>query len=317
MRCQLITAPASEPISLSELSDQLKIDPDTFAENLTAYTSTVSGSHAVNTGYTLYGTAVDVSGKKAVVYLRPVNNGTAATVDCKIQESDDNVTWTDWTGGAFTQVTEANDTVIQEKEYTGIMKYIRTASKVLVLASEFGTDVIVQETAAVETTLLTAIIKASRQHVEDITRRALITQVWDYYLDNWPNGNFIKIPFGNLQSVPANQSVKWKDDDGTETTLTLTTDYLWETNGEACGRIVLPYAVTWPSETLYPSNPITIRFVCGWTSASAVPEPIRVAVKMITADLYQNRGDRIIGQSMIENKTANALLASYRLWEEF
>lgn len=315
MRAQLYTAPTIEPVTIQDLADQAYLDPDTLSENLTPYTCTPAGSHPVTTGYTLYGTAVEVIGKKAIVYLRPVNNGAGATVDCKIQESDDGTTWTDWTTGAFTQVTEANDTTIQEKEYTGVKRYIRTASKTLVLACEFGTDIIVKEAVSAESDLLTAIITAAREHVEDITRRQLMPATWDYYLDEWSEGEAIKLPFGNLVSVT---SVSWKDTDGTETTLTVTTDYLVETNGEGIGRVVLPYGVSWPSGTLYPSNPIKVRFVCGWATAAALPRKIRVALLMVCKNLYDNRDQQTLGNlTYQENPAVKALLASSRLFDEF
>ena len=34
--------------------------------------------------------------------------------------------------------------------------------------------------------LIDALVKVAREHVEIITRRALITQTWDYYLDDFP-----------------------------------------------------------------------------------------------------------------------------------
>jgi uncharacterized phiE125 gp8 family phage protein len=172
-----------------------------------------------------------------------------------------------------------------------------------------------------ENEYLLDLIKSAREHVEDITRRQLLTATWDYYLDTWPKGNFIKLPFGNLQNSVGPPStapiVSWKDDDGTSTTLTVTTDYLVETNGELPGRIVLPYGGTWPSGTLYPSNPITIRFVCGWTTAVLVPFKIKAAIKMICADLYEGRGEAVLGQTVSENKTVDRLLSSLRIWDEF
>jgi uncharacterized phiE125 gp8 family phage protein len=159
-----------------------------------------------------------------------------------------------------------------------------------------------------------AIITAAREHVEDITRRAIITQTWDYVLQRWPCENYIKLPYGNLQSVT---SVKWKDTAGTESTLVVTTDYLVETNGEQCGRIVLPYGGTWPSGTLYPSNPITIRYVVGWTTQAVVPHKIKAAIKLFCAELYEMRGEPVIGQTVTENKAAQRLLASARLFDEF
>jgi hypothetical protein len=282
---------------------------------------------------------------------------------------------------------------------------------------------------------LEGLIITAREHVEDITRRAIMTQTWNYYLQNWPNGDFIKLPFGNLQdndkatgtitstgvNVTANDTVtvatkvytfvaapsaegdvdigataaatldnlkaainhsgtpdtdykcasahptveattntdtvqtlqaliggvtgnsialaksavtlsvsaatltggattlivKYKDSDGLETILDVTTDYLIETNGEQCGRIVLPYAETWPSGTLYPTNPIVVRFRCGWTTVALVPGRIKSAIKLIAAALYESRGEVVLGQTVNENKTADRLLQSCRLWEEF
>jgi uncharacterized phiE125 gp8 family phage protein len=319
MNVLLSVAPTIEPVTLAEAKMQLRLDSETLSGNLTSYNSLAAGSHGVSAGgaYTHLGTAVEVIGKQAVVFLRPINNGAGGTADTKLQESDDNTTWTDVTSGAFTQVTESNDTVIQEKEYTGVKRYIRTASKVLVAACEFGTDVIVNAATTAEDDLLTDLITTAREHVEDICRRALLTQTWYYYLDVFPDKDFIKIPFGNLQSVTA---ISYKDTDGTETTLTENTDYLVETNGDGIGRIVLPYGVSWPSDTLYPSKPITIEYICGWTTAALVPFKIKAAILMIIADLWENREAQIVNPTMepySTNKTVMNLLASARLWEEF
>jgi hypothetical protein len=175
------------------------------------------------TGYTILGAAVEVLGYSSVVSLASGLNQATGTLDVKIQDSDDGTTWTDWTTGAFTQVTTANDNATYEKSYTGTKRWIRTVAKVLLAACEFGTTIIRLTGATYEDDLLNSIITAAREHVEDITRRALLTQTWDYYLDEWPRENFIKLPYGNLQTV---SSVKWKDTDGDETTLTPTTVFL-------------------------------------------------------------------------------------------
>lgn len=159
-----------------------------------------------------------------------------------------------------------------------------------------------------------ALIVTARQHVEGCTRRKLLTQTWDYFLPAWPYFDAFKVPFGNLQSAT---SLKWKDEDGTETTLTENTDYLVETNGEGIGRIVLPYNESWPTGTLYPSNPITLRFVCGWTSPVSIPSPILSAMKLLMAKLYESRGEDILGQTVHEDRAFKSLLASARLWDEF
>jgi len=315
MKLFLKTPPTIEPITLTELLLHLRQDSDDITTALTTTQSILPGSHAVADNYTTHvGTGVSVLGKTAIVNLNAGTVGEGGTVDAKIQESNDNATWTDWTGGTFAQVKAANDNAIQEKQYTGSMAYIRVVAKVLVAACEFSADILTIGHDAIEDTWLNDAIATAREHIEDITRRALLTQAWYYYLDKFPDKNYIVIPFGNLQTV---SSVKYKDSDGTETTLVENTDYIVETNGEGCGRLVLPYGISWPSVSLYPSNPIAIEFVCGWTAAASIPKKIKQAILMICSDLYADRGEKVIGQTVVESKTADRLLASSRLWEEF
>uniref|UniRef100_A0A6H1ZD19 Putative head-tail connector n=1 Tax=viral metagenome TaxID=1070528 RepID=A0A6H1ZD19_9ZZZZ len=228
--------------------------------------------------------------------------------------------YTDWTGGGFTQVTDATDPSTQEKAYTGTKQYIRTVAKVLVDVCTFGTQVIRLTATSVEDDLLNAIIEAARGYVEDITRRQLLTATWAYYLDGFPSNNRIKIPFGNLQTTDLAVTYDEVDADGNKNTetMTLTTDYLIETNGEGCGYIVLPYGDTWPSFTEWPVQPVKISFKCGWTTAALVPSKIKSAVLLIASDLYANREAQIVsGQPYHENKTVQRLLASARLFDEF
>lgn len=319
MKIVLSTAPTLEPVTLSELKTQIRLDSGSFSDNIDESQSLVPDNYAVAADYTTHvGSGVDVLGYDAIVALNSGTNGASGTADVKIQESDDNVVYTDWSGGAFTQVTEANDNAIQEKAYTGTKQYIRTVAKVLVAACDFGTTIIRRTATAAEDSLLNSIITAGREHVEDITRRALITQTWDYYLDEFPSCNYIKLPFGNLQSVT---HVKYTDSDGDETIMEASkSQRIVETNGEGCGRIVLPYGVSWPSFTAYTSNPIVIRFIAGWTTAALVPYKIKAALLLICADLYQNREGQVLGmsgQTYQVNKTVMSLLTSARLWDEF
>lgn len=293
----------------------------TLGEVLTNGTATADQGAAnptFATGYRILGESVEVLGYTSLVVLQSGTNGATGTVDVKIQESDDNSTWTDWSSGAFTRVTTSNDNSTQEKAYTGTKQYIRTIAQVLVATCSFGTTIVRLTATSAEDDLLNAIIVASRELVEDMTSRALLTQTWDYYFDSFPSTDYIKLPFGNLQDVAATQYVKYTDSDGTQTTMVEDTDYLWETNGIGCGRVVLPYGVDWPSFTAYPSNPIVIRFVCGWTTAALVFYKIKAACKLIAADLYANREGQIVSvQNYQVNRTVRALLSSAKLWDEF
>jgi hypothetical protein len=215
---------------------------------------------------------------------------------------------------------------------------------VLVAACPFSTTVTRLNPMFAEDNLLNDIIVAAREDVEAWQGRKFLTQTWDYFPENWPGrrgyrgipsmhpndqyqnsyfqnsylGNyFIKIPFGNLQTIV---HVKWTDVNGFETTLTEDVDYIVETNGDQCGRIVLPWGVVWPTGMLWPSNPITIRFICGWTTAALVPYRVKAALKMIMADFYEHREHFIEARSrtvIAENEAVERLLANGRLFDEF
>jgi uncharacterized phiE125 gp8 family phage protein len=162
--------------------------------------------------------------------------------------------------------------------------------------------------------LIESLLLTARVSVENDSKRSLLTSTWDYSLSSWPIGNSIKIPNGNLRSVT---HVKYKDSSGTETTIPIT-DYIVEDNGDQCGKVVLKYGVTWPSVVLWPSNPITIRFVCGWLTAADVPPPAKSAVLVLCAKLYESRGEDIIGQTRIEDETYKRLVNLIpRLYDEF
>lgn len=311
MKAVIAIAPTLEPLTLSEAKIHLRVDSGSLSDNVDESQGIAPGSHAIAADYTTHvGSSIDVLGYMTLVILNSGTNGASGTVDCKIQESDDESAWTDWSDGAFTQVTEANDNAIQEKEYTGTKRYIRTVAKVLVAACEFGTTIIRFTSTTVEDTAIEDWIQDAREHVENFTRRALLTQTWDFYLDEFPCSNSFKLPFGNLQSVT---HIKYTDSDGTQTTMTAGTDYLVETNGDACGRIVLPYGESWPSFTAYPSNPIVVRFVCGWTAAASIPSRLRSACKLILTHLYENRGESKPDDLNFVDPT----IYTYRLWEEF
>ncbi len=323
MRISQTTPPIIEPISLNELKLHLRISSGSFSDNIDTSQSIFSGDHAIAATYSLVGSAVDVLGYTAVVNLNSGTNGAGGTVACKIQECDTVAgTYTDWTGGGFTQVTVANDNATQEIEYTGSKQFIRTVSTVAGNTCDFGTEVIRLTATLVEDDLLNNDIKSARDNIETITRRQLLTATWSYYLDRFPDGDRIKIPFGNLQTTDLAVSYDEVDTDGSKanTVMTLTTDYLIETNGAGPGYIVLPYGETWPTFTEWPVNPIKISFKCGWTTAALVPYKIKAAMLLIAADLYTCREGQIVWQTSpaySENPTVMNLLASSRLWDEY
>lgn len=312
MNLKIYAPPATEPISLQEMKEHLRLDSGAFYDNYTASQSLAPGSHAIADNYTTHvGTYINVLGYQAIVVLDVGAVGVNGTASVKIQESDDHVLWTDWPGGAFTQVTASNDNSIQKISYTGSKQYIRPVAKVLVEACEFGIQIVSYASDASEDIKLIGIIKAARIEAEAMSWRALITQTWDAYLDSWPDKNFLTLPFGQLQSVV---SVAYTDYAGVVTILTETTDYLIDTVSEPA-RIVLPYDGAWPDFEPYPVNPIAIRFICGYGASADVPADFRTGILMRAADLYSERGEKIIGAvNVTENRIPDRYFLQNKLW---
>jgi len=445
----LVTGPTIEPITLAELKLHLRLDSGSLADSIDEVQSIAPGLKTFVDNWTTHaGAAVEVLGLSSVVSLASGLSAAGGTVDVKIQDSDDNVTYADWST-AFTQITtdgvltsavlaigttltnvangiftyfiagvpyskpadaagtapgndeipigkygavafeigadnvidvieaagngagtyttaalaiaglaavqaghvrmgtvtatksdgsftfgatalnavnstvvytqatlKANYNATYEKAYTGTKRYIKTVAKVLVADCSFGTTVIRQLATSAEDSLLTDLIAEAREQVEYLTQRALLTQTWDYFLDAWPDTDYIRLPYGNLQNAAGTAPViTWKDTAGAITTMTVATGYLVETNGKQCGRIVLPYGVYWPTTALYPSKPIKIEFFCGWLTAALVPRKIKAAVKMICAKLYEGRGEDVIGQTVTEDKVVDRLLLGERLYD--
>lgn len=161
-----------------------------------------------------------------------------------------------------------------------------------------------------EDNLIDSLASTARRHTElTILHRALLTQTWDYYLNEFPGSGIISIPLPPLQGI---SSIKYKDKDGVEATLSAS-KYIVDTQSEP-GRASLAYGESWPSFTPYPVNPIKITFVAGWTKAEDVPLEIRQAILLLVGHFYKNRELSTEQALNIVPMAYDSLLASYRIW---
>lgn len=156
-----------------------------------------------------------------------------------------------------------------------------------------------------EDALITNFITVSREYCENFTGRGLASQTLEAFGDEFPSSNMVELPSPPLQSVT---SVKYTDSDGTETTMTPTTDYIVDTSSNI-GRIVLPYGKSWPLFIPYSVNPIKIRYVAGYTTA---PKAIKQAMLLLIGHWYANR--EATGEAMGQIEFAvKALLSQYKV----
>lgn len=156
------------------------------------------------------------------------------------------------------------------------------------------------------------LVEVAAKKAEAWTRRKLLTTEVTGYLEAWPAGDAIVLPYGNLQSVT---SVKYTDTAGDQSTFS-SDNYIVETGSEP-GRIVLGYGKNWPGGALYPSNPIEIVFTCGYgDEGTDVDSLIIHAIKIMIADLYEHREDVIVGAVSKNLQAARALCMLCRFWAD-
>lgn len=131
-------------------------------------------------------------------------------------------------------------------------------------------------------TLIDGLIVASRQVVETLCRRALVTQTHDLFLGYWPHTGSVEIPNPPLVSVT---TVKYYDGDGTLTTIS-SSDYL--VSAGTPGSVTTASGSSWPEPQVRP-DAIAIRYVAGYGAASAVPQCLKQAVLLLVGHFYENR----------------------------
>jgi uncharacterized phiE125 gp8 family phage protein len=153
-------------------------------------------------------------------------------------------------------------------------------------------------------TLISAMIVAVREYVENVTSRALITQTWDIFYDQFAE---VELPKPPLQSIT---TIKYIDTDGVQQTVSASV-YTVDTDSDP-GRVYLAYNQSWPGIRGI-NHAVEIRIVAGYGTASAVPQPIKHAMLLMIGHLYENR-EATAPLTISEIPMAvDALLAPYRV----
>lgn len=164
-----------------------------------------------------------------------------------------------------------------------------------------------------EDELIGGYIKAARQYCEDVCGRRFMTQTWDLWIQQWPAGNRIYIPYPPLISV---EYVNYTD--STESVNILDSSTYVVNNAGSLGEVVLRFGQIWTPSVLSPSRPVNVRFDCGYGDAFAVPQPIKQAILLLIGHWYANRESVIIGRTATATvqvqDTVDALLARYKMY---
>lgn len=160
-----------------------------------------------------------------------------------------------------------------------------------------------------EENLISNLIVAVRQEAENYLNRALITQTWDYYLDEFPADNedddySIIINKCPVQSI---SSINYYDGDGSLQTWA-TTEYKTDVVSEPC-RVQLAYGKSYPTTRSDYQNAVIVRFLTGYGNTGAsVPDAIKAGMYLYLSWLYDNRGD---------TPTSRPARAIYDIWNNY
>lgn len=139
--------------------------------------------------------------------------------------------------------------------------------------------------------LAAALSIAAREHVEQMTGRALARQTLELVLDRFPRGPVLPLPRPPLVSV---ESVKYYDTAGTLQTMDAA-DYVVDTGG-------LPGAIYaesgWPSTSARPGA-VVVQYVCGPDTEAdppeSCPEPLVQCMRFLVAHWYDAKAPVVIG----------------------
>jgi uncharacterized phiE125 gp8 family phage protein len=154
---------------------------------------------------------------------------------------------------------------------------------------------------------VSALITAARERVELFLRRALITQEFEYTIDCFTAGE-IDLPRPPLQSI---EWIKYIDTAGTLQTLPAE-NYVSDVSSNEIARIALAWNHFWPIARSS-INAVVIRFVAGYgDSTEDVPQAIRHGILIEIANLYENREDLVVGQTVEMMSVSERLLWPYR-----
>jgi uncharacterized phiE125 gp8 family phage protein len=142
--------------------------------------------------------------------------------------------------------------------------------------------------------LITSLITAARRWIEDITGIRMMTQTWNCYLDEFPEGDVINLPIGPVSAL---SSVKYTDSTGAVATFApagYVTDLV-----SLPARIVLVDGASWPTDTLREANGVDIEFVAGYGAAA----------DMLTAQNALTAAQALAAAAITDEEIAAALAA--------
>lgn len=296
MALSLVTGPATEPLTLAEVKAHLRLDStsgECAPSALTAALASPAAAGNVDNGAHRYlATFVTADGETEAGEVSAAVTVADKTVNGQVSLSAIPLGGSVVTSRKIYRTTAGGSTYLL---LTTLADNTTTTYTDNTADSGLGAQAPTTNTTLDPT--LNALIKAARQHVESYTSRALITQTWDWKGDNfrvmrdfaYPGAPMV-VPLPPLISVTsityldtAGASQTWSSSTGYQTDIPTGSPWL------PAGRIMPKENQSYPSTQSSTFNTVTVRFVCGYGAASAVPLPIKHAMLMLIGHWYEHR----------------------------
>lgn len=130
--------------------------------------------------------------------------------------------------------------------------------------------------------MITGLISAARQYVEERCWIAILDQTWALGLEEWPDEP-IRLPKTPLGKLPTITLVRYRDGAGSWQTVTSTVYTVLPT-----GEFTLAANQSWPAVS-WAQWPIEVQYTVGFGAAGQVPEMMKALIKLMVGHLYENR----------------------------
>jgi uncharacterized phiE125 gp8 family phage protein len=160
----------------------------------------------------------------------------------------------------------------------------------------------VDEDETAQDDLISGLIKAARLTVEAASRRILIEQHWRVVLDRWPRDGVVLLPLSPLIAVDA---IRITDASGAATQLP---DGAFDADALSDPPRIIVKNAPEPGKS---RNGISIELRAGFgAAADAVPATLKLAIRILVAHWFENRGD-VAGEQILPPE-ALALVAPFQ-----
>lgn len=282
----VVTPPATEPVSMSEVMSYCRIDNDNSEPSPGVVTVALgSGVGNVDNGAHRYlCTFVTATGETQAGDISAAVTVTNKTVNGKVNLSVIPV------GGGLVTARKIYRTAADGSTYlllVTIADNVTSNYQDNIPDSSLGAEAPSSNTTG--DPLLTILIASARLTAENRLKRYLITQTIDFYLDAFEDS--IKLP--PFQSVT---SITYIDSNGDTQTLD-DNQYVLDIISKP-SRITPAFGVSWP-ETQQQNNAVKIRLVVGYGDPSAVPACIKNWMLIRIKQAYDQRDAVNVGSTMV------------------